>query len=62
MHYPLEKSPAEIYEDLKNGLLEIKEVSAATEPEGEEGEAHDGEDAASGNVDFDEMYLKVFND
>lgn len=58
----LGKSPAEIYEDLKSGLLEIKEVSAATEPEGEEGEAHDGEDAASGNVDFDEMYLKVFND
>ena len=59
-----EKSPSEIYEDLKNGLLEIKE-SAPTltvEKRNSDGETQNEEEKVSEDVNFDEMYSKVFND
>ncbi len=55
----LGRSPSEFYEDIKNGLLEIKEeASRPAEKEVEEKKAEAGEE----DVNFDEMYNKVFND
>ena len=57
------KSPAEIYEELKNGLLEIKESTVNTPSDNNdkpENAALSEEEKDS--VNFDEMYSKVFND
>ena len=58
-----EKSPAELYEALKNGLLEIQEETMKNDiaSEGETTEEIQKE-APDDAVDFDEMYSKVFND
>lgn len=55
----LKRSPQDVYEDLKNGLLEIKEEKM---PESEVSSAKEEVEEKAEEVDFGEMYSKVFND
>ena len=55
----LDRPSSEFYEALKNGLLEIKEEKEKfNENKAEEKQ----EEPLAEEVDFDEMYSKVFND
>ncbi len=58
----IEKPPLEIYEDLKNGLLEIREEKAKKAETEEIAENEDAKEETKESIDFDEMYSKVFND
>ena len=61
----IQKKPLfELYEELKNGIMEIKEEKVPVMPESDEveTEAEEITEPLSENIDFDEMYSKVFND
>ena len=61
----IQKKPLfELYEELKNGIMEIKEEKVPVMPESDEveTEAEEITETLSENIDFDEMYSKVFND
>ena len=56
------KSLPELYEELKSGIYEIKEEKNSASDTGEEIKETENEEKIKENIDFDEMYSKVFSE